>query len=151
MPVDAIELVNFVPSTLTCALQGASTCSDHFWTSLLIGSSDDALVTTTSMEPIHKAFSVATFLPQPFWLLMILFPNQSWTKRIMGGLEVPLLLSLVHLFIVTASIVGPGVAEGTAPLAEFNDVFDLSGDPKMLSCPWSARTPTLWRRNGRTF
>lgn len=47
-------------------------------------------VTTTlaslSPEPIHTAFSVATFLPQPFWLLMILLPNSDITKRIMGGL-----------------------------------------------------------------
>ena len=41
----------------------------------------------TSPEPIHSAFSVATFLPQPFWLLIILFPNkQKITKQIMGGL-----------------------------------------------------------------
>ena len=40
----------------------------------------------TSPEPIHSAFSVATFLPQPFWLLIILFPKQKITKQIMGGL-----------------------------------------------------------------
>ena len=40
----------------------------------------------TSPEPIHTAFTVATFLPQPFWLLMILFPKSSITKKIMGGL-----------------------------------------------------------------
>lgn len=40
----------------------------------------------TSPEPIHTAFSVATFLPQPFWLLMILFPKAEITKKIMGGL-----------------------------------------------------------------
>lgn len=39
-----------------------------------------------SSEPIHTAFSVATFLPQPFWLLMILAPKSTWTKKIMGGL-----------------------------------------------------------------
>ena len=39
-----------------------------------------------SPEPIHTAFTVATFLPQPFWLLIILLPSANLTKRIMGGL-----------------------------------------------------------------
>jgi hypothetical protein len=39
-----------------------------------------------SSEPIHSAFTVATFLPQPFWLLIILLPNTAITKKIMGGL-----------------------------------------------------------------
>lgn len=39
-----------------------------------------------SPEPIHTAFTVATFLPQPFWLLMIALPNNPITKKIMGGL-----------------------------------------------------------------
>jgi hypothetical protein len=39
-----------------------------------------------SSEPIHTAFTVATFLPQPFWLLIILLPNTAITKKIMGGL-----------------------------------------------------------------
>jgi hypothetical protein len=33
----------------------------------------------------------------------------------------------VHFFIVTASIAQP---DGTAPMAEFADVFDLGGDPQ---------------------
>jgi hypothetical protein len=51
--------------------------------SLAAASASPALV---SPEPIHTAFSVATFLPQPFWLLMILAPNAKLTKQIMGGL-----------------------------------------------------------------
>lgn len=39
-----------------------------------------------SPEPIHTAFTVATFLPQPFWLLIILFPRARFTERIMGGI-----------------------------------------------------------------
>lgn len=39
-----------------------------------------------SPEPIHSAFSIATFLPQPFWLLMTLLPNNATTKNLMGGL-----------------------------------------------------------------
>ena len=40
----------------------------------------------TSPEPIHTVFSVATFAPQPFWLLIILLPGNKLTKQIMGGL-----------------------------------------------------------------
>jgi hypothetical protein len=63
-----------------------------------VGSSIATIATTTaatvttavsamiSPEPIHALFSVATFAPQPFFLLMILFPTAKLTKRIMGGL-----------------------------------------------------------------
>ena len=40
----------------------------------------------TSAEPIHTAFSIATFGPQPFWFLLILIPNSKFTKKIMGGM-----------------------------------------------------------------
>lgn len=80
-------------------------------------------------ENIKTAFSVATFLPQPFWVLLILFPNASFTKKIMGeyGMQVITIFALVHFFIVFSSILQP---DGTAPLVEFNDVFDPSGDPQ---------------------
>lgn len=96
----------------------------------------------TSLEPIHTAFSVATFFPQPFWLLMILFPNSSITKKIMGGLELPLLCSLVHFFIVVSSIAqqGSGV---TAPLSEFNDVFNPAGDPQMAFMGMVSKYPNF--------
>jgi hypothetical protein len=41
--------------------------------------------------------------------------------------EIPLLCCLIHFLIVTASL---GTSNATAPLAEFNDVFDPSGDPQ---------------------
>jgi Domain of unknown function (DUF4281) len=88
-----------------------------------------AAVAMVSPEPIHTAFTIATFFPQPFWFLMIALPNHPFTKRIMGGLEVPLICSLIHFFIVVSSIVTGG-SEATAPLAEFNDVFDPTGDPQ---------------------
>lgn len=130
-----------------------------------------------SPEPIHTAFSVATFFPQAFWLLMILFPKREFTKRVMGGLgtspltcdtpllghscamrmhmqchssltklvasffpitlhffvtvgpqEVPLICAIVHFFIVLASLVAD--ENSTAPLAEFNEVFNPAGDPQ---------------------
>lgn len=78
-----------------------------------------------SPEPIHSAFAFATFGPQPFWLLMIVLPNKEFTKKIMGKMDVVIFFALVHFFIVSASIVQPGA---TAPLLEFNDVFDPAKD-----------------------
>jgi len=78
-----------------------------------------------SPEPIHTAFAFATFGPQPFWLLMILLPGNELTKKIMGKMDVVIFFALLHFFIVSASIVEPG---GTAPLLEFNDVFDPAKD-----------------------
>mmetsp|Transcript_58415 Transcript_58415/g.65321 ORF Transcript_58415/g.65321 Transcript_58415/m.65321 type:complete len:255 (-) Transcript_58415:66-830(-) len=78
-----------------------------------------------SPEPIHTAFAFATFGPQPFWLLMILVPNLPLTKNIMGKMDVVIFFALVHFFIVAASIVQP---DSTAPLLEFNDVFNPSKD-----------------------
>lgn len=78
-----------------------------------------------SPEPIHSAFAFATFGPQPFWVLMILLPKNDITKKVMGSLDVVIFFALLHFFIVSASIVQP---DSTAPLLEFNDVFDPSKD-----------------------
>ena len=43
--------------------------------------------------------------------------------------EIVLLFCLVHFFIVSGSI-ATGGSGATAPLAEFNDVFDPAGDPQ---------------------
>lgn len=97
--------------------------------------SDATSLTTASSagiftnENIKAAFSVATFLPQPFWVFIIAFPNAKITKQLMGkyGIPVLTLFALVHFFIVFSSILQPN---GTAPMAEFNDVFDPNGDPQ---------------------
>jgi hypothetical protein len=109
----------------------------------------------TSPEPIHTAFSLATFGPQPFWLLLILLPKADITKKVMGTmgtchrftsfdvfshgiivdfmvslllvLDVVLFFALLHFFIVSGSIVQPGA---TAPLLEFSEVFNPNGDPQ---------------------
>jgi hypothetical protein len=39
-----------------------------------------------TQDSIHQAFSIATFLPQPFWLLLIFIPNTDITEKIMGGM-----------------------------------------------------------------
>ena len=53
--------------------------------SLMLATTDSSLPVLISPEPIHTLFSVATFLPQPFWLLMILAPKAKLTKQVMGG------------------------------------------------------------------
>lgn len=78
-------------------------------------------------DNIKQAFSVATFLPQLFWLFLIFIPKSGITKKLMGGYEIITLCCLVHFFIVAASITQP---DGTAPMAEFADVFDPSGNPQ---------------------
>ncbi|GMH67821.1 hypothetical protein TL16_g04778 [Triparma laevis f. inornata] len=86
------------------------------------------LITWSSTVP--HLFEVATFAPQIFWLLIIIpgLSESEFTKFIMKPLTVPVVLSLVHLSIVYLSIIDP--SSGTAPIAEFNGVFDLSGDPQ---------------------
>lgn len=43
--------------------------------------------------------------------------------------EIPLVCALVHFFIVLSSIIVGG-SDATAPIAEFNQVFDPTGDPQ---------------------
>jgi hypothetical protein len=73
---------------------------------------------------------------------MIFLPKSSITKKIMGGLEVPVLCALIHFFIVASSVAlqGSGV---TAPLAEFNDVFDPAGDPQKAFMGMTSKYPNF--------
>ena len=77
---------------------------------------------------ISTAFNVATFLPQPFWLLMILLPNADITKKVIGSWLSVVTFSLVHLFIV---VVSANQVDGTAPIKEFAGVFDPAGNPQL--------------------
>mmetsp|Transcript_5460 Transcript_5460/g.11605 ORF Transcript_5460/g.11605 Transcript_5460/m.11605 type:complete len:240 (-) Transcript_5460:6-725(-) len=80
-----------------------------------------------SNDNIKEAFNLATFGPQLPWLFIILFPNAEVTKKLFGDLKVVIFFALVHFFIVSASIAQP---DGTAPMAEFADVFDPAGNPQ---------------------
>lgn len=62
---------------------------------------DPSIILSTDIlteESIHTAFSVATFFPQPFWVLLTLLPNTSFTKKIMGGMGtlIGLKIALIH-------------------------------------------------------
>ena len=106
------------PYVMTSTLSSATTLSESITSNGLF-----------TVENIKVAFSLATFLPQPVWIFLIVFPNAKITKQIMGTYGIPVItfFALIHFFIVFASIMQPN---GTAPLAEFNDVFDPSGDPQ---------------------
>ena len=108
-----------VPEGLSSVLDASSSLSSL--------SSSVTLSALFTEENISSAFNVATFLPQPFWLFLILLPKSDITKKLFGGIELLTVFSLVHFFIVTASIGQPG---GTAPMAEFADVFDPAGNPQ---------------------
>lgn len=117
--------------TRHCLLPASSSTAlpallDPMVTSSLLQSTSESVL-LPSADSIRTAFNVATFLPQPFWLFLILLPNSGVTKKMFGGLELVTLFCLVHFFIVVTSIFQP---EGTAPIAEFNDVFDPSGNPQ---------------------
>ena len=101
--------------------------------------------TPISPEPIHSLFSLATFAPQPFWLLLIVLPKSKLTKQLFGGMQIPLLCCLIHLSIVVTSIVtGNGDGESaTAPLLEFNNVFDPAGDPQRAFVGMTANYPNF--------
>lgn len=64
---------------------------------------------------INAGFNIATFGPQPFWLLMCLLPNFSLTRKFMLPWTTVTFFALVHFAIVVASISEP---EGTAPITE---------------------------------
>ena len=93
----------------------------------LLSSSLDLSAGILTNDNIKEAFSVATFFPQIWWLFLIVLPKSGITKKLMGGYEILTITSLVHFFIVAASIAQP---DGTAPMAEFADVFDPAGDPQ---------------------
>ncbi|KAL7473721.1 hypothetical protein ACHAXS_014288 [Conticribra weissflogii] len=96
-------------------------------TTLTTALSTTASSLTTSPPSVQTAFTLATFLPQPLWLLLILLPKSPLTKSLFSTYVPITICSLLHLFIVVTSITQPS---GTAPLAEFADVFDPSGNPQ---------------------
>ena len=116
-----------VVHTQQSSLPLAPYSADSITTTLVASSSFHVASGLLSTENIKTAFSIATFGPQLPWLFLILLPNNVITKKLLGGYEIVTICCLVHFFIVSASIAQP---DGTAPMAEFADVFNLSGDPQ---------------------
>ena len=78
---------------------------------------------------ISNGVTFDTFVPQPFWILMIAAGGTKVSKKVMGdyGIGVILVLGLVHLAIVVLAASENG-GEGTAPILLFADEFDPSKD-----------------------
>lgn len=79
----SLSALQAIPDAVTVSEISAFLSSSITTASTSVSAGNGLLV---SPEPIHTAFSVATFLPQPFWLLMIVLPNANITRKIMGGL-----------------------------------------------------------------
>ena len=62
----------------------------------------------TGPEVIDSAVAFDTFVPQPFWLLMVASPRSDLTRAVMGSIVPILLLSLVHLVVVLLAATAPG-------------------------------------------
>lgn len=73
-------------------------------------------------ELIDQGVAIATFAPQPLWLLMIAFPRSHVTRAVMEPLAPILLLGLIHFAIVV--LAASNQDAGTAPVEIFFDVFD---------------------------
>ena len=115
--------------SMSFSLTETSSIVDSIYSISTTSTTLSSLSTILSNDNIKQAFSLATFGPQYLWLLMILIPNTKITKQIMGGYTPIILFSLLHLFIVIASA---SQTNGTAPILEFNGVFDPSpeADPQ---------------------
>ena len=79
----------------------------------------------------ESLFSLATTMVLPAWLMLVLLPRWKWTSRLIVGLVIPTLLSLLYLYII---VVHWGGAEGGFDsLAEVSALFD---DPWLLLAGW---------------
>jgi hypothetical protein len=70
------------------------------------------------------------------------FPHSPINLNFPFFTDIPLLCCLVHFFIVATSIVQQG-AGVTAPLSEFNNVFDPSGDPQKAFMGMTSNYPNF--------
>jgi len=88
-----------------------------------------------SLDPtptvVSQAFNVITFLPQYLWLLMVLAPDWSVTRKIMTPLWPTLLFAAVHLFIVFN--VASTNTDNMSDFTELAKVFDPSVSANLLS------------------
>ncbi len=102
---------------------------------------ETSLFTATSFsssETVKAAFNVATFGPQPFWVLLILFPNAKITKQIMGDLVRMRLLPLRFLATVYTSshICNMIVLTGLIlVLSSFRHLWSRTEDCRNSLCP----------------
>ena len=93
------------------------------------GALPSALVALGTNADITTLFNVATFGPQPLWILMIAAGcgvGRPFADAVMKPWWPLIAFSLVHVAIV---VISATQADGVAPIAEFNEVFDATGFP----------------------
>lgn len=73
------------------------------------------VVETFGGADLNRAFLLVTFLPVPFWILLIGFPSARITKNLSHPLFIPTLLSPIWFFLVYALF----DTTGFPPLADF--------------------------------
>ena len=88
-----------------------------------------SLLALGSNADITTLFNVATFGPQPLWILMIASGcgvGKPVAEAVMKPWWPIIFFSLVHVAIV---VISATQSDGVAPIAEFNEVFDATGFP----------------------
>ena len=78
---------------------------------------------STADALIATGVSIATFAPQPFWLLMCAYPESEVTKKTMGSLLPVYALGAVHLGVVALAATD-NFPEGAKPVLIFAEVFN---------------------------
>lgn len=97
--------------------------------SVALSADATSLVALGTNADITTLFNVATFGPQPLWILMILSGcgvGKGLADAVMKPWWPVIAFSLVHVAIV---VISATQADGVAPIAEFNQVFDSTGFP----------------------
>lgn len=95
----------------------------------------EASLLLASLDPtpiqVSVAFNVITFLPQYLWLLMVLAPNWSVTRKVMEPLWPVLLFAAVHIFIVIN--VASNNSDNLSDFTELAKVFDPRVSTNLLA------------------
>jgi hypothetical protein len=76
-------------------------------------------------------FSAASTVVLPGWLLLILLPRWRWTSRLVAGVILPVLLSLLYLYLILTDFIG--AEGGFGSLAEVARLFE---QPSVLLAGW---------------
>lgn len=79
-------------------------------------------------------FQLANLYIMPFWLLMILLPHWSWTKRIIGSLWFIAPLALVYLILIMPQLGGGLIGDLMNP--SIDGLAQLLGTPAGVAVGW---------------
>lgn len=73
----------------------------------------DWLINIFGSREVNEVFLLLTFGPLPFWVGIVLYPNEKWTRLISSPFFIPTILSVIYLFLVWKAweIGGPNAPE----------------------------------------